>query len=97
MRRIVSGVMMATALIGAPAHAGPLQGTVEVRAGSSVPPPRTPPERTERLLARAYYAGWRDAHRDTRSFEQRCIDSELRRAGGEPTRLDWEVIRLRCR
>lgn len=28
---------------------------------------------------------------------QQCIDDEVRRAGGSPSRLAWEVIRLKCR
>lgn len=31
------------------------------------------------------------------SFRQQCIDDEVRRAGGRPSRLAWEVIRLKCR
>lgn len=34
---------------------------------------------------------------DTRSFSQRCVDEEVRRNGGNPSRLAWEVIRLKCR
>ena len=34
---------------------------------------------------------------DTRSFRERCIDSEVRREGGNPSRLAWEVIKLKCR
>lgn len=34
---------------------------------------------------------------DNRSFVQQCIDEEVRRNGGNPTRLAWEVIRLKCR
>ena len=34
---------------------------------------------------------------DNRSFKQQCIDEEVRRAGGNPTRLAWEVIRLKCK
>jgi hypothetical protein len=34
---------------------------------------------------------------DTRSFRERCIESEVRREGGNPSRLAWEVIRLKCR
>lgn len=34
---------------------------------------------------------------DTRSVRQRCIDNEVRREGGNPSRLAWEVIRLKCR
>lgn len=34
---------------------------------------------------------------DNRSFVQQCIDEEVRRNGGRPTRLAWEVIRLKCR
>lgn len=33
---------------------------------------------------------------DNRSFSQRCVDDEVRRNGGNPTRLAWEVIRLKC-
>ena len=31
-----------------------------------------------------------------RTFAQQCIDDEVRRAGGQPTRLAWEVIKLKC-
>lgn len=34
---------------------------------------------------------------DTRSVRQRCIDSEVRREGGNPSSLAWEVIRLKRR
>jgi hypothetical protein len=34
---------------------------------------------------------------DTRSVRQRCIDEEVRREGGTPSSLAWEVIRLKCR
>ena len=34
---------------------------------------------------------------DNRSFVQQCIDEEVRRNGGQPSRLAWEVIRLKCR
>lgn len=34
---------------------------------------------------------------DTRTIRQRCIDDEVRREGGNPSRLAWEVIRLKCR
>lgn len=34
---------------------------------------------------------------DDRSFDQQCIDREVSRNGGQPTRLAWEVIRLKCR
>lgn len=33
---------------------------------------------------------------DNRSFQQQCIDEEVRRNRGNPTRLAWEVIRLKC-
>lgn len=33
---------------------------------------------------------------DNRSFQQQCIDEEVRRNGGNPTRLAWQVIRLKC-
>ncbi|MFM7349667.1 MAG: hypothetical protein ACKO01_09280 [Erythrobacter sp.] len=39
----------------------------------------------------------RIADRDTRSFSQRCVDEEVRRNNGNPSRLAWEVIRLKCR
>lgn len=34
---------------------------------------------------------------DTRSPRQRCVDDEVRRARGEPSALEWQVIRLKCR
>jgi len=34
---------------------------------------------------------------DNRSVRQRCIDNEVRREGGNPSRLAWEVIKLKCR
>lgn len=34
---------------------------------------------------------------DNRSFKQQCIDKEVRRAGGRPSKLAWNVIRLKCR
>jgi hypothetical protein len=34
---------------------------------------------------------------DNRSFTQQCIDEEVRRNGGQPTRLAWDVIRLKCK
>ncbi len=34
---------------------------------------------------------------DNRSTRQRCVDEEVRRNGGNPTRLAWEVIRMKCR
>jgi len=34
---------------------------------------------------------------DTRPTRQRCIDNEVRRLGGRPSQLDWQVIRLKCR
>ncbi|RNJ62232.1 MAG: hypothetical protein EDM03_12230 [Porphyrobacter sp. IPPAS B-1204] len=34
---------------------------------------------------------------EPRSFQQQCIDDEVRRAGGRPSRLAWQVIRLKCR
>lgn len=34
---------------------------------------------------------------DTPSVRQQCVDDEVRRAGGRPSRLAWEVIRLKCR
>jgi hypothetical protein len=33
---------------------------------------------------------------DNRSFQQQCIDEEVRRNGGNPTRLAWQAIRLKC-
>jgi hypothetical protein len=33
---------------------------------------------------------------DNRSFKQQCIDEEVRRNGGNPTPLAWQVIRLKC-
>lgn len=34
---------------------------------------------------------------DNRSPRQRCVDEEVRRAGGRPSQLAWNVIRLKCR
>lgn len=34
---------------------------------------------------------------DTRTPEQQCVDNEVRRAGGRPSRLAWSVIELKCR
>jgi hypothetical protein len=34
---------------------------------------------------------------DNRSPRQQCVDAEVRRNGGSPTRLAWQVIRLKCR
>lgn len=34
---------------------------------------------------------------DNRSFVQQCVDEEVRRNGGQPSRLAWEVIKLKCR
>lgn len=34
---------------------------------------------------------------EPRSFRQQCIDDEVRRAAGTPSRLAWQVIRLKCR
>jgi hypothetical protein len=33
---------------------------------------------------------------DNSSPRQRCVDEEVRRNGGNPTRLAWQVIRLKC-
>jgi hypothetical protein len=33
---------------------------------------------------------------DNRTFAQHCVDDEVRRAGGWPTRLAWAVIKLKC-
>lgn len=38
----------------------------------------------------------RGAVPDNRSPRQQCIDDEVRRAGGKPTPLAWQVIRLKC-
>lgn len=38
----------------------------------------------------------RGAYPDNRSFQQQCIDEEVRRNGGNPTPLAWRVIRLKC-
>ncbi len=38
----------------------------------------------------------RGAYPDNRTFQQQCIDEEIRRNGGNPTRLAWQVIRLKC-
>lgn len=34
---------------------------------------------------------------DNRSYAQQCIDDEVRRLNGRPTRLAWRVIALKCR
>ena len=34
---------------------------------------------------------------DNRSFQQQCIDAEVARIKGRPSRLAWEVIRLKCK
>ncbi|MEE4207400.1 MAG: hypothetical protein V2I39_13985 [Erythrobacter sp.] len=34
---------------------------------------------------------------DTRTPSQQCVDDEVRRNGGRPSRLAWEVIALKCR
>lgn len=34
---------------------------------------------------------------DNRSPRQKCVDEEIRRAGGSPSQLAWNVIRLKCR
>jgi hypothetical protein len=39
----------------------------------------------------------RGTARPQTSFRQQCIDDEVRSAGGRPSRLAWEVIRLKCR
>ena len=33
---------------------------------------------------------------DNRTFQQQCIDEEVRRNGGNPSQLAWQVIRLKC-
>lgn len=38
----------------------------------------------------------RGAYPDNRTFQQQCIDEEVRRNGGNPTQLAWQVIRLKC-
>ncbi len=39
----------------------------------------------------------RNGQADTRTPAQICIDDEVRRAGGQPSRLAWRVIELKCR
>ena len=34
---------------------------------------------------------------DTRNPVQRCVDREVQRLGGSPSRLAWRVIDLKCR
>jgi hypothetical protein len=34
---------------------------------------------------------------ETRTPQQQCVDDEVRRAGGKPSRLEWQVIDLKCR
>jgi hypothetical protein len=39
----------------------------------------------------------REEKRDTRSLSQRCIDDEVRRAGGSPSTLERRIIDMKCR
>jgi hypothetical protein len=39
----------------------------------------------------------RGAAAEQPSPSQQCVNDEVRRAGGSPSRLAWEVIRLKCR
>lgn len=39
----------------------------------------------------------RDRTSDTRTPQQQCIEEEVRRAGGQPSALEWKVIDLKCR
>jgi len=39
----------------------------------------------------------REGQPDARTFAEKCIDDEVRRAGGRPSRLAWQVIELKCR
>lgn len=32
-----------------------------------------------------------------RSYSQQCVDREVRRAGGRPSQLAWEIIKLKCK
>jgi hypothetical protein len=34
---------------------------------------------------------------DSRSFSQQCLDREMRRAGGRPSQLAQQIMRLKCR
>lgn len=34
---------------------------------------------------------------DNRTPRQQCVEAELQRLRGQPSRLDWQVIRLKCR
>ncbi|MFL0670081.1 MAG: hypothetical protein ACJLS3_01225 [Erythrobacter sp.] len=34
---------------------------------------------------------------DNRTFAQQCVDREVRRAGGRPSQLAREIIKLKCR
>lgn len=34
---------------------------------------------------------------ETPTPRQQCVEDEVRRAGGNPSRLAWQVIRLKCR
>jgi hypothetical protein len=36
-------------------------------------------------------------HRDNRTPSQRCVDDEMRRAGGSVTRLERRIIDMKCR
>lgn len=38
----------------------------------------------------------RGRNSENRSLKQQCIDDEVRSNGGQPTRLAWQVIKLKC-
>jgi hypothetical protein len=38
----------------------------------------------------------RGVRADDRTTPQKCVDEEVRRNGGNPSRLAWQVIRLKC-
>lgn len=38
----------------------------------------------------------RGVRADDRTTRQKCVDEEVRRNGGNPSRLAWQVIRLKC-
>ena len=39
----------------------------------------------------------RNQKRDTRSLSQRCVDEEMRSAGGSVSRLERRIIDMKCR
>jgi hypothetical protein len=53
----------------------------------------TPQEKAD-IIALNHYLR---EHRDAKPPSQRCIDDEMRRAGGSVTRLERRIIDMKCR